>query len=277
MNNTGKLIRLFRALLAVFFCMFLYSLAGRKVFGMITDPYAGYFAAQAFFAAVVMIMIVLLGKTSILHAEPEHLRRGWTSAGFAIVLIIFIFISGFAKLLSADVTILQAVFFLGHVLLIGFCEEVLFRGIVQNALHRWFGEDTPEHVLRAVVISGLIFGLAHLSNAMNPRISWLAAFKQALVTAFAGMYYGAIYFRTGKNIGFIILLHALYDAAGMISGGWLSGEGLSAILNRAQDVPAAGVLLWVVLYSAAILIVLRPKKVMPLLKQKRSGLAWQDV
>ena len=277
MDNTRKLLRIFQALCAVFVCMFLYNLFGKTVFRKISDPYAGYFVSQAFFAAVVMPAVVILGRTSILRADHEYLRRGWTSAGFVIVLIIFIFMLGFENLVESAVTIPQFLFFVGHVLLIGFCEEVLFRGILQNALHTWFGEDSPEHVLKAVIISGLIFGFAHLSNALNPQISLLAATKQAVVTAFAGMYYGAIYFRTGKNIGFIILLHALYDAVGMISGGWLNGGGLTAILNSTQDVPAAGVLLWMGLYSLAILIVLRPKKVMSLLKQNMAGRNRQDV
>ncbi|MBQ6450615.1 MAG: hypothetical protein IJJ29_01680, partial [Solobacterium sp.] len=86
MDNTRKLLRIFQALCAVFVCMFLYNLFGKTVFRKISDPYAGYFVSQAFFAAVVMLAVVILSRTSILHADHEYLRRGWTSAGFVIVL-----------------------------------------------------------------------------------------------------------------------------------------------------------------------------------------------
>ena len=52
MDNTRKLLRIFQALCAVFVCMFLYNLFGKTVFRKISDPYAGYFVSQAFFAAV---------------------------------------------------------------------------------------------------------------------------------------------------------------------------------------------------------------------------------
>ena len=57
-----------------------------------------------------------------------------------------------------------------NILGIGFREETVFRGVIANNLGIAYGKDL-RGVWKAVVISGLIFGLAHLTNivfGVNP-------------------------------------------------------------------------------------------------------------
>jgi uncharacterized protein len=75
-----------------------------------------------------------------------------------------------------------------------FCEEFLFRGVVQQGLARGSGRS-----LEAVFLSGLIFALFHL----NP-VSFLALFE-------LGIFFGLLYQRTGSLVPGIVA-HATQNA-----------------------------------------------------------------
>jgi membrane protease YdiL (CAAX protease family) len=80
---------------------------------------------------------------------------------------------------------------IGGYLLVALPEEVLFRGIVQNLLHRRVRRGAA-----AVPIAAVVFGLAHLNNgtAAFPVPNW----AYVLMATLAGMAYGWVWRRTGK-------------------------------------------------------------------------------
>ncbi|MBR3202200.1 MAG: hypothetical protein IKF60_01295, partial [Solobacterium sp.] len=73
--------------------------------------------------------------------------------------------------------------------------------------------------------------------------------------------------RTGKNLWFNILLHGLYDLAGMIVYGRFSGVPLSAMVSPSVSPQsfARQTLIYMALYLLPTLFILRPKKIQPLL------------
>ena len=77
-------------------------------------------------------------------------------------------------------------------------EEILFRGLIQNLLTRWW------EPARALAVSAVVFGLAHLPD---PRY--------VLLAAIAGLAYGWVYQRTGR-VTAAAVTHALVDAAWVI-------------------------------------------------------------
>lgn len=66
-------------------------------------------------------------------------------------------------------------------------EEALFRGVLQEALHRRL-PGAPDPTLSAAVIAGLAFGLAHMAGGLS----------YVLLASVAGIGYGWIYARTGS-------------------------------------------------------------------------------
>jgi membrane protease YdiL (CAAX protease family) len=90
--------------------------------------------------------------------------------------------------------------FLVILLFIGVPEELLFRGLLQNFLDRWWGKG-----YRSLVAASLIFGAAHLDNDAAPNFSY------ALLASIAGIFYG-ITFRRAGNLLAPAMLHALVDA-----------------------------------------------------------------
>ena len=89
-------------------------------------------------------------------------------------------------------------------------EEVVFRGIFIHNLKASGKSD-----MEALIIPALIFGLIHLTNAVNGNVA------QALVqTGYAvviGLVLGAIYIRTGDLFS-VILAHAAIDITNSVFG-----------------------------------------------------------
>ena len=88
------------------------------------------------------------------------------------------------------------------------------------------------------------------------------------------MYDGAVYFRTGKNIWYMIVLHSLYDLTLLIANGRLSGRTVNSILNfgggeLTPKLVLIGILAWGAIYLLPTLFILRPKKLKPLLAEKK--------
>lgn len=255
-------------LLAAAVCLALYKLFGIKIFGLFDNTYIGYFAAQFFFAVLAVAAAVLLKRTDALRADRSGLKGGWASAALLIVMILFYFVLGLSQLLEATALWWEVLFVLAYVFLIGFCEELLFRGLIQGSMHRYFGEESGKAVVLAIVLSGFLFGASHIANLTEPGATLRGVLYQVCNVAFSGVYYGAIYYRCRKNIWYCAVLHGLYDLTALIIDGILGGEPVTA----APDLPAGseltGLLLWFVIYAVATVIILRPKKLRPLLAEK---------
>ena len=87
-------------------------------------------------------------------------------------------------------------------LLVGFHEEVVYRGIILRLLR-------PGGLVQAVALSSLLFGLAHASNLLvrdNPFL----VLAQMVGAAAEGVGFAALRVRT-HTLLFLILLHAAQD------------------------------------------------------------------
>lgn len=108
-----------------------------------------------------------------------------------------------------------------NVFLVGFFEEVLTRGLVLlPLLVAW--RSRPNGVLRAVMVSSLLFGLAHLINLFNGAELGTTLVQVGYAFGF-GVGFAALLLRT-NTIWLGIVLHALVDANGIWFGP-SSGDG----------------------------------------------------
>lgn len=90
-----------------------------------------------------------------------------------------------------------------------FAEEMLFRGIIANALADKYAK-TKKSVVVCVLFSGLLFGLVHLMKAFvvyEINIAVIVHFAlQSMQASCKGFFYSALYLRK-RNIYIPILLH----------------------------------------------------------------------
>jgi membrane protease YdiL (CAAX protease family) len=80
-------------------------------------------------------------------------------------------------------------------------EEILFRGLIQNALMQRLGANTS-----TLLLAALIFGCAHLDNGPGPGPNW----RYMIVASLAGVIYGKV-FEKSSSIFASAGLHALVN------------------------------------------------------------------
>ena len=253
---------------ATFVVLMLFRAVSYLIEPLFTNGFVKDLVSEMIFAGMALAAVFILKKTDMFQSDPEALKKGWLSAGFEIGLCLFILVLGLGNLLNATATIPEIICFIVFVLLVGFTEEILFRGLIQRSFHEYFGEDSWHHVIFAIIASGVVFGLFHISNVFRTGVSFNGALVQAIVNCFSGMYFCSIYFRTGKNVWFLAFLHGIYDGLAMISSGRLNGVGLESLISNSGGNPLMAGLVWGAIYTVVLVIVLRPQKINPLLKQK---------
>lgn len=95
-------------------------------------------------------------------------------------------------------------------------EELLFRGVIYKLLVKQF-QGKPRAVGKALLVSSVIFGLAHGNNANPPffdvslgGVTWQVPWAYIILATIAGLFYGWIFIRTQK-ITVAAVLHLLVD------------------------------------------------------------------
>lgn len=136
---------------------------------------------------------------------------------------------------------------------IGFREETIFRGVIANNLGIAFGKDA-RGVWKAVILSGLIFGLVHLANIVY-GVDPLHALIQTVSACAIGIYYTAIYFR-GGSLWALVLLHCMTDAGGMFRSAFTTAATQTGQVN---ELSVTG-LVMVPIYIGIAVFLLRKKK-----------------
>jgi len=121
-------------------------------------------------------------------------------AGFAAFALPFGWLTGFLTPASTHPGLPEALLrLLAIYLFIALPEEILFRGALHVHLQRALGWPP----LRTLLLSSLLFGLAHLNNP--PKVE-----LYAVLATVAGFFYGRTYLQTGK-VTTAAMVHALVD------------------------------------------------------------------
>ena len=186
-----------------------------------------------------------------------HFGKTLLAGLFALILFSSTFLIRFGEAVMSDETSWKAAsgICIGvlNILGIGFREETIFRGVIANDLGIAYGK-TPRGVWKAVILSGLIFGLVHLTNIVS-GVNPLRAVIQVVSACALGMYYTAIYFR-GGNLWALVLIHCLTDAGGLFRSAFTTAATAAGVLN---DISITGMIMIPVYIGITIFILRRSK------------------
>lgn len=142
--------------------------------------------------------------------------------------------------------------FMLNMILVGVAEELVFRGIIAQTLLERYG-TARAGVWKACLVSGVLFGAAHLSNLLGSEA--FGVLMQCVFAASLGVMLAAIYFRTG-NLWVTVFLHSAMDIAAMLIGGLY---GTTSVAESVSGYDASR-LLSVAVYLIPTLFLLRKKK-----------------
>ncbi len=138
--------------------------------------------------------------------------------------------------------------------LVGVAEEFIFRGVIAESLLERFSARGRAGVWKACLLSGLLFGAAHLTNLLSSAP--FGVLMQCVFAASLGTLFGAIYFRTG-TCGSRLFLHGAMDIASMLVGGLYGTEDVAESISGYD----ASMMLSILIYLIPTLFLLRKKKI----------------
>lgn len=170
----------------------------------------------------------------------EKLKVGWL-----VLLGDFFFLCGgwYGSSMAPKMIPLALIIALGA----GFLEEYLYRGLLIQVGLRG-GIRSTQQVWGTVLLSSLFFGLAHLGNALYQPLD--ATFFQVYYAMIFGIFFSAIYLRTG-SLWWTIILHCLIDFSSITVSQGTQAQAATSIWSFISLLPIA-------LYS---FFLLRPKKI----------------
>lgn len=107
--------------------------------------------------------------------------------------------------ISIKHSVTEAVLYILTMLCVGFLEEVIFRGLLFNAMAR-------DNIKAAVIVSSLTFGIGHIVNLINGSgASVFENLLQVLYACAAGFMFVMIYY-TSESLIVCILSHGVFNA-----------------------------------------------------------------
>jgi len=187
----------------------IYGYGGRIVYDSITNyPQGNLVISEAVLAVLVLIVMLLFKNSYVFKTEKGTLKTGLFYGLFYIIGTVFflllngIVIGGF----QSGLTLINLAI---GCLLVGICEEFLCRGWLLNEFLERYG-NTKKGIWYSIIVSGIIFGLMHISNIFTMGQAVSLTVNQVISASAAGIMFGLIYYKT-KNIWSVIIIHGLWD------------------------------------------------------------------
>ena len=204
---------------------------------------------------VVLLVLKRTGRIGLLRWRGSGFFNGLLVGMYPLVMIGYSIFGALMFGRPDDAELLPPVrilTFLLSMMMVGVAEELTFRAIVAQTLLEHYGTSRGG-VWKACLVSGALFGAAHLTNLMSSEP--FGVLMQCLFAGALGSLFAAIYFRTG-NIWVTVFLHGMMDIASMLIGG------LYGTVTMAESVSGydATMLLSVAVYLLPMFFLLRKKK-----------------
>lgn len=226
------------------------------VFGHDTNLY--WLVRQAALMIPVMLMVVLAGQLKALKWNTKGFFGGILAGAYILAVSLIVLWTTFSIVNEDNVELknaLEIVEFVSFTLFVGMTEEFVYRGIITDSLLAKY-DETGKGLARAMIVSGLIFGLAHFTNLVGAD-DVFDVIQQVIQMCFAGALLAAIYFRS-RCIWSTVFIHALFDFALYSACGMFAGR---TIGNQGQkDAKILVNVIIVALYLLVTLFLLRRKK-----------------
>jgi len=210
---------LFTLLIMTFALIFFYAPTEKLYLLFCDKQYATFLGELTNKMAVSIILIIVLIKFDLnkgigLTTFPNRLKE-WSIAWPLMIILMISLLS----LIFGNVTIDTSRPFMVTVytlmnFFIGLSEELLVRGLILGILLLKWG-NTRKGIYLSVIVSSVIFGIAHLGNFIAMPSILLATLSQVLYAIFIGIFFAACVLRS-KTIWPVIILHSTIDFFGQI-------------------------------------------------------------
>ena len=190
------------------------NIAGLLYQTLFYGKYNTMFISELVIVLFALIMLLLGKRLSILKPCGKSIIYGIKRGMPIFVVSLISLFSSLTGILGENLNIPNLISLIILAITIGMAEEFFFRGFIQGEIVDAYGKSRKQ-VIMSVVVSGVIFGLVHITNALSGQ-DIITTLMQVLQASSLGILLGSIYFIT-KNIWSVVFLHAFYDFAIMLS------------------------------------------------------------
>jgi len=207
------------------------------------DSHLELMIKELIFVGAIMVALWLTGQKNIFRNKIKGFFSTFWSGTVKLLFIILTIIIDLVMAAQEGMalrSIPEIVMFGVFLLAVGFAEEVFFRGIICEGIDRKYG-NTGFGTLFAVISSSLIFGCAHISNALVGQALDITII-QIIGATFIGFVFGVIYLKR-RNIFAVALIHALFDLAAMYLNGIYNIGSLLESNSTDETLPSISVLI----------------------------------
>lgn len=189
------------------------NIAGLLYQTLFYGKYNTMFISELVILLFALIMLLLGKRLSILKPCGKSIIYGIKRGMPIFVVSLISLFSSLTGILGEKLNIPNLISLIILAITIGMAEEFFFRGFIQGEIVDAYGKSRKQ-VIISVVVSGVIFGLVHITNALSGQ-DIITTLMQVLQASSLGILLGSIYFIT-KNIWSVVFLHAFYDFAIML-------------------------------------------------------------
>jgi membrane protease YdiL (CAAX protease family) len=192
-----------------------------------------------------LLLLWLLVKLGMLQdarfTPPGQWKAVWLVWPLALIALL-----GFSSLIDGSLVIdtarpgVIALYALLN-LSIGFCEEVMGRGVVLSLMLRKWGH-TRRGIYLAVVASSVLFGAAHICNLIVGHLPLLSNLTQIVYSLYFGVIFAACFLRN-NSIWPVMILHALVDFGGGLRHIAVGGGNQAAAPNNTIEQAAVSLII----------------------------------
>lgn len=219
------------------------------------DGYLFGSVQEAVGLAVALLLLTRTGRLDLLRRRGCGFLNGLLVGMYPLFFIGYTFFGtlAFGRPDTPLLPLPRILTFLLNMILVGVAEELVFRGIIAQTLLERYG-TARAGVWKACLVSGVLFGAAHLSNLLGSAP--FGVLMQCVFAGSLGVLFAAIYFRTG-NLWVLVFLHGAQDAASLLAGGLYGTENMSTAVSSYDST----MLLSVLVYLIPTFFLLRKKKI----------------
>lgn len=216
-KKTWKLIAIIFVSLLLFYGILLVfggNIAGLLYQALFYGKYNTMFISEIVLLIFALVMLAVRKRLNILKPQGKSIIYGIKRGIPIFVVSLISLFSSLTGILGEKLNIPNLISLIILAITIGMAEEFFFRGFIQGEIVDAYGKSRKQ-VIMSVVVSGVIFGLVHITNALSGQ-DIITTLMQVLQASSLGILLGSIYFIT-KNIWSVVFLHAFYDFAIMLS------------------------------------------------------------
>lgn len=151
---------------------------------------------------ITLILILIISKTKTKEYYGLIKPKEYVRFMYFIPLFIIIFLN-FISGIQINNTVIEIIFFMLSMLLIGFIEEIIFRGFLFKMMEK-------DNLKVAMIVSSLTFGIGHIVNLLNGS-ELIPTLIQIIYSVIVG-YLFVLIFHKSKSLLPCIITHSLINA-----------------------------------------------------------------